>query len=196
MSLISTQSPQSQAEFVAAEIKKAIIYSKGLIQYKDIAVLMRMNFISRDFESVLRLNQIPFTMVGGDRFFDRVEVKDMTCYLSFSYNPKNITAFSRIINVPRRGIGEVWMKRILEFNRDRNENMLDSLAKIVNHPSPVNFLPIMITKLRDFLNICTHIRSMIEDKVNRVFSFCITTDLLIINKVFLETSSGYFIVYL
>lgn len=63
ISLISTQDSQSQADFVAAEIKKAIIYSKGLIQYKDIAILMRMNFISQQFESTFRLNKIPFTMV-------------------------------------------------------------------------------------------------------------------------------------
>lgn len=63
MSIIKTQDSEAEASFVAAEIKRAIRESKGLIQYKDIAVLMRMNFISRAFESTFRLNKIPFAMV-------------------------------------------------------------------------------------------------------------------------------------
>lgn len=63
MSLIKTQNSETEAEFVAAEIKKAIRNSKGLIQYKDIAILMRMNFISRQFETTFRHSKIPFTMV-------------------------------------------------------------------------------------------------------------------------------------
>lgn len=63
MSVITPQNSEDEANFVAAEIKKTIRNSKGLIQYKDIAVLMRMNFISRAFESTFRLNKIPFTMV-------------------------------------------------------------------------------------------------------------------------------------
>lgn len=64
ISLISTHNEESQAEWVAKEIKKVMTYSKGLIQYKDIAVLMRMNFISQQFEKVFRKHKIPFSIVS------------------------------------------------------------------------------------------------------------------------------------
>lgn len=165
MALVATYDAQSEAEFVAAEIHKAIKYSKGLIQYKDIAILMRMNFISQQFENVFRKQKIPFTMVGGDRFFDRIEVKDMTMYLLFSYNPKNVTAFARIVNVPRRGIGDVWMKRILETNLEGDDDMLETLKKIISKKTAVKFTPAIINKLKDLVSICDHIRAMIDNKV-------------------------------
>lgn len=165
MSLIATHNAESEAEFVAAEIHKAIRFSKGLIQYKDIAVLMRMNFISQQFENVFRKQKIPFTMVGGDRFFDRIEVKDMTMYLLFAYNPRNVTAFSRIINVPRRGIGDVWMKRILETNMGNEDDMLESLKKIIAKKTAVKFTPAIINKVKDLVTIIDQIRSMIDTKV-------------------------------
>lgn len=85
-----------------------------------------------------------------------------------AYNPKNITAFSRIVNVPSRGIGDVWMKRILELNRDcPNDSMLDTLNKIVKRQSPINFTPNIINNLKKFVDILEHTRSMIQDKVKR-----------------------------
>jgi DNA helicase-2/ATP-dependent DNA helicase PcrA len=101
----------------------------------------------------------------------------MVSYLLFAYNPKNTTAFSRIVNVPRRGIGDVWMKRILECNRDApGDSMLDTLKKIVKRQSPIQFTFGIITKLKDFINIVGNIRSMIEAKVKNTsffFSFLI-----------------------
>ncbi|KAI9256138.1 P-loop containing nucleoside triphosphate hydrolase protein [Helicostylum pulchrum] len=164
MSVITPQNSEDEANFVAAEIKKTIRNSKGLIQYKDIAVLMRMNFISRAFESTFRLNKIPFTMVGGDRFFNRVEVKDMTSYLSFAFNPKDINAFKRIINVPKRGIGEVTLNKILDVNEAEKDTLLETLDKISKRKTCMTFTPAVIGKLKDFINICEHIRAMIEDK--------------------------------
>lgn len=64
ISLISTRNEDEQAEFVAKEIKKVIKYSKGLVTYKDFAVLMRMNYISQKFEATFRKQRIPFTIVS------------------------------------------------------------------------------------------------------------------------------------
>jgi DNA helicase-2/ATP-dependent DNA helicase PcrA len=64
ISLVSTYNEESQAEWVAKEISKVMKYSKNLIEYKDIAVLMRMNFISQQFEKVFRKHKIPFSIVS------------------------------------------------------------------------------------------------------------------------------------
>lgn len=70
---VSTDDEESQAEFVASEIRNIISGSMGLINYKDIAVLMRMNFISREFEGVFRRHKIPFIMVNSRSFIFRQE---------------------------------------------------------------------------------------------------------------------------
>ncbi|KAI8065345.1 P-loop containing nucleoside triphosphate hydrolase protein [Gilbertella persicaria] len=132
IAIIRTRNEESQAKLVAKEIKQIITYSKGLINYKDIAVLMRMNFISQQFERVFRSHNIPFSIVGGDRFFDRVEIKDITCYLRFAYNPNDYVSFNRIVNVPRRGVGEVTLKKIVSFSAQENISLLESLQKIVD----------------------------------------------------------------
>ena len=64
ISIISVQDHLKQAEFVASEIRKVVTYSKGLIQYKDIAILMRMNYISNDLETAFRNHKIPYVVVS------------------------------------------------------------------------------------------------------------------------------------
>lgn len=108
--------------------------------------------------------------MGGERFFNRVEVKDMTSYLSFAFNPKDISAFNRIINVPKRGIGEVTLNKILDVNRAENDTLLESIDKITKRRASMSFSPAIMGKLKGFLNICEHIRSMIEDNVSTSLS--------------------------
>lgn len=89
----------------------------------------------------------------------------MTSYLSFAFNPRNIAAFTRIVNVPKRGIGEVWLNRILEFDMDHSGDMLDSLKEISNGRCLAKFNAGITNKIRDLVMICIHIRSMIDEKV-------------------------------
>ncbi|KAI8337373.1 P-loop containing nucleoside triphosphate hydrolase protein [Choanephora cucurbitarum] len=154
----------SQATFVAKEISRVIKYSKGLINYKDIAVLMRMNFISQQFEQVFRSHKIPFTIVGGDRFFDRVEIKDVICYLRFAYNPCDYLSFARIVNVPRRGIGAVTLKKLVDFNDKQGGSILDSLQKIVTGKDKSVVSPAVSKKLKGLVDICSEIRRLIDER--------------------------------
>ncbi|CEG78325.1 hypothetical protein RMATCC62417_12954 [Rhizopus microsporus] len=163
ISIISVHDHLKQSEFVASEIRKVVTYSKGLIQYKDIAILMRMNYISNDLETAFRNHKIPYVVVGGDRFFNRMEVKDIISYLDFIYNPSNVLSFQRIINVPKRGIGAATLKKILEMNESQPTHLLGTLRNIVNSKS-LSFGPSVISKLKAFVNVCEEARSMIEDK--------------------------------
>lgn len=92
----------------------------------------------------------------------------MTSYLSFGFNPKNVTAFTRIINVPKRGIGEVWLNRILEHDMNSHGTMLDSLREIAHGASSPKFPAPMMTKIKDLVMICTHVREMIDEKVQGI----------------------------
>lgn len=94
----------------------------------------------------------------------------MTSYLSFAFNPKDISAFNRIINVPKRGIGEVTLNKILDVNKVEKDTLLESIDKITKRQATMTFTPAVMGKLKGFLNICENIRAMIEDKVNTYLS--------------------------
>ncbi|KAG1474507.1 hypothetical protein G6F56_000323 [Rhizopus delemar] len=164
ISIITVYDQTKQADFVASEIRKVINYSKGLIQYKDIAVLMRMNFISNDIEMAFRNHKIPHVVVGGDRFFGRMEVKDIISYLEFIYNPSNTLAFQRIINVPKRGIGDATLKKLTELNNLQGTDLLATLITVIRGESQAKISPMTISNLKIFVKTCVQVREMIRDK--------------------------------
>ncbi|KAI8638789.1 P-loop containing nucleoside triphosphate hydrolase protein [Parasitella parasitica] len=175
ISILSTRNEDTQAEFVAKEIKKVIKYSKGLVSFKDFAVLMRSNFTSRKFEATFRKLRIPFSIICGDRFFDRIEIKDMLAYLAFSYNNFDYQSYSRIINVPKRGIGEVTIKKIAVLHETHpNESMLETLHAIGRNRGAFNNA--IRLKIRGLAMICEDVKTMIEQKIeiSEILEFIIT----------------------
>jgi DNA helicase-2/ATP-dependent DNA helicase PcrA len=94
---------KDEARFVVEHITKGIDEGKS---YKDFAVLYRTNAQSRNIEEFLIRNNIPYRIVGGQRFYARKEIKDAISFLKVIYNPKDSVAWERIINVPPRGIGK------------------------------------------------------------------------------------------
>jgi len=95
--------------FVAGEIRRNV--EEGRFRYADHAVLYRTNAQSRVIEEILIKSEIPYRIVGGIRFYDRKEIKDMLAYLRLAANPDDDISMERVINVPRRGIGDTtWDK--------------------------------------------------------------------------------------
>lgn len=95
------------------------------IQYKDIAILVRAGYQTRIFEEIFISQSIPYRIVGGFKFYDRKEIKDCIAYLKLVKNPADFLAFERIINVPRRGIGNVTLGKILNEVKGQKVNILD-----------------------------------------------------------------------
>lgn len=98
---------QAEAQWVAGQIKQS---GKPLA---DFAVLYRTNAQSQAFERAFMAEQIAYKLIGGVRFYDRKEIKDILAYLHLIVNPDDTVALARIINVPKRGIGETSLQRIL-----------------------------------------------------------------------------------
>jgi DNA helicase II / ATP-dependent DNA helicase PcrA len=94
-----------EAEFVADEIER--LRRRESRGYSDFAILYRTNAQSRAFEDVLARRRIPYRLVGGIRFWERREIKDLLAYLRFIFNPADAISFARIVNVPRRKVGPV-----------------------------------------------------------------------------------------
>lgn len=121
--------------FVTSEIKKNV--DKGR-RYSDHAILYRTNAQSRVIEEILIKSDIPYQIVGGIKFYDRKEIKDILAYLRLISNPDDDISFARIVNVPKRGIGDTTVDRIAEmagrygvsmFAMLENADMIDITAK-------------------------------------------------------------------
>lgn len=120
-----------EAAYVASEISKLRTLKK--LNYNDFAILVRMTFLTRYIEEALMSLRIPYQIIGGLRFGQRKEIRDMVSYLSLVHNPKDEQAFERVINVPSRGIGEVAIEKIKnadgETYVEKVRNALPSLSK-------------------------------------------------------------------
>ncbi len=108
-------SDKKESEFIAWKIKEYV--SKGY-SYSDIAVLIRMSFLTRNIEEAFLKHNIPYQIIGGVKFYERAEIKDILAYLRFALNTKDTQAFKRIINLPPRGIGEKTVEKIKEYYKD------------------------------------------------------------------------------
>ena len=116
-----------EAEYVAAQIK-GIVAMGG--KYSDCAVLMRVNALSRSFEQEFSKYAIPFKVFGGFRFYERKEIKDLLAYLRLSSNPLDDEALSRIINTPKRGIGDGTVVKLAAFAKERGYSLFDALCDV------------------------------------------------------------------
>lgn len=121
----------TEANYIAGKIKEAV--NDGQKNYRDFAVLYRLNAQSRLFEETLLKHSIPYIMVGGLKFYDRKEIKDILAYLRVIYNPQDDLGLQRIINVPRRGIGETTLAKIAEYAEYNSM----SLAEAVGHATEI-----------------------------------------------------------
>ena len=103
------------------------ILSRGY-HYSDIAILYRTNGQSRVFEEGLLSKNIPCKVVGGYYFYNRKEIKDLIAYLRLIYNPHDSVSLTRVINVPKRGIGETAVRNLEDLARENNMSMFSSLS--------------------------------------------------------------------
>ncbi len=107
---------RAEAEFVIAEIKRAC--QEGSLSLNDTAIFYRTHAQSRQFEDVLRREKILYQIVGGLRFYDRKEIKDVLAYFKVIFNPSDSVSLKRILNVPARGIGKTTEDQLDEMGRN------------------------------------------------------------------------------
>lgn len=129
--IIETRDGVEEANRVAE-----IIRSARLAGYKlsDIAVLYRANAQSYQIEHALMRRQIPHKVIGGLRFFDRKEIKDVLAYARLVYQTSDIASFERIVNTPARGIGRVSVEKFLTWQKTSGFNLLEAILQIKTSP--------------------------------------------------------------
>jgi len=125
ISLISASNDEQEALAIADSIKKDIKVNKSTFQ--DFAILYRTNAQSRMIEQILMREGIPYNIVGGTKFYDRKEIKNVIAYLTLICNPNDNIALKRIINFPVRGLGEKSIKLFQELAKEKKISLFKSL---------------------------------------------------------------------
>ncbi|MBE6034868.1 MAG: ATP-binding protein [Clostridiales bacterium] len=115
---------KDEARFIAQEIDRLKSSER---QYKDFAVLYRTNAQSRNFEEALSAREIPYRVLGGLRYYDRKEIKDIMSYMRLVQNPSDDVSFVRIINEPKRGIGDKTIEKLRTLAEVRGESLFQTL---------------------------------------------------------------------
>lgn len=117
-----------EAQLVASRINSQVMMSAR--NHGDFAVLYRTNAQSFDLERAFLQQRIPYQIVGGVRFYDRKEIKDVTAYLRLLYQPSDRMSFSRIVNVPTRGIGEASLEKFLTWQGNSQQDIITALMNV------------------------------------------------------------------
>ncbi|KOA18259.1 ATP-dependent DNA helicase PcrA [Clostridium homopropionicum DSM 5847] len=143
-------SDMDEGSFIANEIKR--LMEKENRSFKDFAILYRTNAQSRIFEDVFMKRAIPYRIIGGLKFYDRKEIKDITAYLKFINNLQDDISLRRIINVPKRAIGNSTVEKIQEFASYMDECMYSVLLDIENIPGLSKKAIASINKFTSLIN--------------------------------------------
>jgi DNA helicase-2/ATP-dependent DNA helicase PcrA len=139
--IVETFDERAEGKFITEKIKDL---ARNGENYKSCAILYRMNAQSRAMEENLMRNQIPYQIIGGTRFFDRKEIKDVIAYLRLIFNPRDDVSFLRIINIPSRKLGPATLEIVKTYAQNYTMSMFEILEGIQE-------IPELNTKKRDTL---------------------------------------------
>lgn len=136
ISYYRAQSEHDEAYYVVKQIEKQR-QAHGYA-YGDFAILYRTNAQSRLIEETFMKSSIPYTMVGGHKFYDRMEIRDLLGYLTLVANPDDSLSFERVVNVPKRGIGATSLNKLRQFAADMGWSLMKAAenVELANQISP------------------------------------------------------------
>ena len=147
---------QDEALFVARTIDQL---SRGGYSHKDFAVLYRTNAQSRTVEEALLKANIPYTMVGGTKFYSRKEIRDVISYLNLIANPSDNISYERVVNEPKRGVGPGTVDKIRNFAATQEISLLDASANIMLSPVKGK----AAQAVYEFANLILDLRDRLDD---------------------------------
>ncbi|MBR5869034.1 MAG: UvrD-helicase domain-containing protein, partial [Clostridia bacterium] len=131
ITLYTADDEQSEAKYIAEKIMESVIHGA---KWSDSVILYRMNAQSNTLERALRENAVPYRMVGGTRFYDRAEVRDVLAYLQVIANPSDELRLERIINTPSRGISNATIEKARAIAAEENLSLIEVLRYAGNYP--------------------------------------------------------------
>ncbi|TFY71149.1 hypothetical protein EVG20_g1852 [Dentipellis fragilis] len=166
-----------EAEFIATEIKRLVAVSGGMLTWSDFAILMRFTALSREIETALQRESIPHKVLGGHKFFERMEVKDILAYLQIVDNGSFLPAFNRCINNPPRSIGEKSVSQILQRAEKDKISALELVERIYDGKAP-DIKPPLKRKVATFVSTIRTVRNLAKKRVSAAALIRTLLDLL------------------
>lgn len=151
------QTGYDEAEYITGEIRKKV--RRGEAEYKDFAILYRTNAQSRLFEEKFLYANIPYKLIGGVNFYSRKEIKDVLAYLKTIDNGKDDLAVRRIINVPKRGIGNVSLNKVQSYAESMGMSFFEALEDAEHVPG----LGRASIKIQPFVTLIHELRLRLAD---------------------------------
>lgn len=145
-----------EASYIVGRIEA--LKSTEYYKYSDFAVLYRMNTQSRSIEDILRREDIPYKIVGGLKFYERKEIKDIIAYLRLVYNPKDNLSLKRIINEPKRGVGKTSLDKVEEIAIQEGISMYDVIKNSAQYG-----LSRVYQNTREFVQIIDELNKTAEE---------------------------------
>ncbi|EAH8148302.1 ATP-dependent helicase [Campylobacter coli] len=124
--ILSSDNEKIESALVAKKIKELL---NAGIYAGEIAVLFRINALSRSIEEAFMKEKIPYKLLSGMRFYERLEIKDLICYLRILINPNDDLSFKRIINRPKRSIGEKALQNLEDYAQKRKISLFEALCE-------------------------------------------------------------------
>ena len=155
--MVQVQNERAEGEAIIRRIQTYV--DMRIRKYSDFAVLYRTNAQSRSIEEQFVRYGIPYKIVGGVRFYDRAEIKDILGYLRLIYQPEDLVSFARVVNVPSRGIGAKSMQNFLDWRMMNGLTLDEAFNQIGNAP----LMAKAKNALMDFVNVITSLRNASEE---------------------------------
>jgi DNA helicase-2/ATP-dependent DNA helicase PcrA len=152
---------RDEALFVIDKIKE--LSGKEHRKLSDFVILYRTNAQSRVFEEALMAEGLPYQIVGGLKFYDRKEIKDILAYVRLLWNPSDSISLKRIINVPARGIGDKTLEKLDEFALETNRNVFEVL-KDIDLLKERKIPPKALNAISDFMDFMGNLHKIMEEE--------------------------------
>lgn len=162
---------RDEAQFIVTTIQKQkTIFNAS---YGDMAILYRTNAQSRVLEETFMRTGIPYTMVGGLKFYDRKEIKDILAYLRIIYNPLDTVSLMRVINVPKRGLGATTLGKLNAYAEEHELTLFD----VISNPDALDEIPGITARVKKPLELFTtflfnfmgtHQNMHLDDLIDRI----------------------------
>lgn len=128
ISYYRAQSEHDEAKFIVSKINEE--RAEHGYHYNDFAILYRTNAQSRVIEETFLKSSIPYTMVGGHKFYDRMEIRDVLAYLTLIVNPQDSMSFERVVNTPKRGIGMTTVDHLRDFANESDWSLMQAAQNV------------------------------------------------------------------
>ncbi len=178
--IMQVANERAEAEAIVRRVKNAT--EARFRRFQDFAVLYRTNAQSRSLEETFVRYGVPYRIVGGQRFYDRKEIKDVVAYLRLLYQPEDRVSFERVVNVPTRGIGSKSLENFYNWKQDNKLNLEQALANVSMHPgltgkarTGLAELGDILRGLRELINETT-LPALVESMLRRIDYFAYIDD--------------------